>query len=281
MLNTKLYRKSSSPTLKSIFSGILSIKLHYVERPSDQNHIFVLGPPRSGTTLLHRILVSHSEICGPDDETFFFLRRRFDNLDINCFSNKLDRGLVDIRSTNKVRLFDSLASCVKGLHDKPIFAEKTPEHALRLPLLKQLFPRSKFIFLLRDPRDAYVSARRNKIYWSKIGHRYPLIWKACVAQYVKATPDDTIYMQKYEELVRDATSCVSKVMNFCGLNFEDQQLNNTNYGKTITSFQLGHERLREDITDKTVGEWKRVLEKSEIQLIEKKTKRLMELFGYE
>jgi hypothetical protein len=43
---------------------------------SSERHIFVMGPPRSGTTLVKRVIESHSDVCGVEGETWFFLRKK-------------------------------------------------------------------------------------------------------------------------------------------------------------------------------------------------------------
>ena len=44
---------------------------------SSSEHIFVVGPPRSGTTLVKNVLRAHTEVCGVDGETWFFLRTNY------------------------------------------------------------------------------------------------------------------------------------------------------------------------------------------------------------
>jgi Sulfotransferase family len=51
-----------------------NLRYHVGLRPSPESHIFVMGPPRSGTTLVRQMLLAHPLLTGPDRETYFFLR---------------------------------------------------------------------------------------------------------------------------------------------------------------------------------------------------------------
>ena len=59
------------------FRGLSTgLQMHFNIKSSQCDHIFVIGAPRSGTTLIRGVIAAHSKVATTDKETFFFCRRR-------------------------------------------------------------------------------------------------------------------------------------------------------------------------------------------------------------
>jgi protein-tyrosine sulfotransferase len=126
--------------------------------------IFIIGVPRSGTTLVRTILDSHPEIaCGPETpwlaphqpRSIGALHRFLcdDKLGV-CASFGLDRDTVTRASR---RMAEDLFGAYAHLRGKSRWAEKTPDNLLHLEFLLELFPDARLIHIVRDPLDVAIS----------------------------------------------------------------------------------------------------------------------------
>jgi hypothetical protein len=252
---------------------------------STSEHLFVLGPPRSGTTLLKNILQSHSEICGVDSETRFFLRSNYAGFRHPSIPDDEMNTLIR-ESQSPVDLFDRFAERMKEQSQANRFLEKTPEHALRLSYLLDHFPRSHFAFIVRDPRDGVRSARKHPVIWSTFPDKdrlggYLEVWRRSVEAFLVHAGDDAVVQIRYEDLCRDPQTEVRALLQEIGIQFEDQQLDPEEYGKTKASTSETHSRLRAPITAKSVGRWKDTLTKTDILRIERTLADEMKALDYE
>lgn len=277
-------------TLRRIVNGLRSpsllirnLRFWWNEEVSSSEHIFVVGPPRNGTTLVKNVLRSHSEICGVDRETRFFLRKNF--ADFRHPSDIKDDEMKDIISKSKsiVGLFDNFANRIKQKKGKDIFLEKTPEHALRMDYIINHFPKSKVIFVIRDPRDSVRSAKNVPNVWSTFANKnkiksYMSVWKNSLNEYDKHK--SRVMLVKYESFCENTNECLSRMMNFIDLSPEVEQLHPTSYGNTVVSEAESHLRLREPITAKSVGRWKKELSREEVCQIEESVASEMRELGY-
>lgn len=124
-------------------------------------HIFLLSYPRSGTTLLEKVLSSHSDILTLEE--------------VDCLSDISDEWLANDSGINALaRLTPQQAATYrerywlrvqeatnKNLNGK-LLIDKLPLHTLSLPVISKLFPRAKVLFALRDPRDVVLSCFRRR-----------------------------------------------------------------------------------------------------------------------
>jgi len=125
-----------------------------------QTHVFLLGFPRSGTTLLEQVLASHPDVEAMEErDTLAAAIRDFFSAD-----SGLDRlaaaGEAELEPYRQaywtvVREFGHRA-------DAPVFIDKMPLNTVVLPLIARLFPRAKVLFALRDPRDVVLSGFRRR-----------------------------------------------------------------------------------------------------------------------
>ena len=130
---------------------------HALAEP-DVNHVFLLGFPRSGTTLLEQILASHPDVVAleekptlNDDIAAFFLEK--DSLETLL---NLDEGEVAHRVAAYWERIAGYGLQVAGKN----FVDKQPSLTIYLPLIAKLFPRAKIIVARRDPRDVVLSCYR-------------------------------------------------------------------------------------------------------------------------
>lgn len=277
--NIRKYRNVKAEWPRLPLSAIKTLPLHYVRHVSPESHVFILGPPRAGTTLAFNIIKTHADIWGLDTETFFFCKRRFDNLCFDGIDNQKLKYIIMI-SRDKVELYDKIARYYKEKFDVKHFVEKTPEHALFLSNLLKWFPRSKFVFVARDGRDCFASAKRNPVVWANHGIMYPYVWRDTIQAFLRVAPQDQMMQLYYEDLVRAPYKTMQHVMRFLGLELTDNQLDPEAYGATSFSSQTGHKRLRATISDATVGTWKVSLSKSELDLFQNICSAPMRELGY-
>ena len=118
--------------------------------------IFVLGCPRSGTTLLQKVLESHKSMYSIQSETAIFSYQNF--WDKNRMLFDLDKEIRDSllkKSKDNVDFFENCVSYLDNINKGKIFIEKTPQHIIKLDFLLNHFPNAKFVHIVRDGRDCY------------------------------------------------------------------------------------------------------------------------------
>lgn len=251
---------------------------------SEQEHVFVVGPPRSGTTLVKTVLQSHTRICGVEEETWFFLRRDHAGFRHADVSDSEMKRLV--READSITgLFDRFAEAVKEKTGAIYFLEKTPEHALRLSFLVEHFPRSTFVFLVRDPRDGLRSAKNFPGYWATLPDEdrtggYLETWRRSVEAYEMHADVSSVLCLRYEDVCRRPAEEVRRVLDVLELEMEPQQLDPSAYGAGYHEKVDAHARLQEPITAKSVGAWRDELSVNDVQRVERTLGEEMRAFDY-
>ncbi len=124
-----------------------------------REHVFLMGFPRSGTTLLEQILASHGDIVALEERATLhdpIMRYFMDDRDISKLMNASEAELQAYRDKywSEVNRFG-----VTDIAGK-VFVDKQPSLTLYLPLIKRLFPHAKILFCIRDPRDVVLSCFR-------------------------------------------------------------------------------------------------------------------------
>jgi tetratricopeptide (TPR) repeat protein len=123
-------------------------------------HVFVLGFPRSGTTLLEIVLEGHPEVASlEENELLMHGVREFMRSpeDLERLVHAHAGSLAALRSAYW-RLVAEAGTDVAG----KLFVDKYPLNTLKLPLIARLFPRAKILLACRDPRDVVLSCFRRR-----------------------------------------------------------------------------------------------------------------------
>ena len=211
-----------------------------------ENLIFIVGLPRSGTTLLHQIISSHSKTFGAEEShimsDFFIKRFKNEKSLVNFFSNELvDKDIC-------FKLSDEILSKYKMYDQNKIIVDKMPFNFKWIGFIKILFPLAKIIHSNRNPVDSAFSIYRNMFDSPGIGWAYKQdyltkyvdlysnlmsFWKQKLGNY--------IYESHYEKLVTQQVNETKNILEFCNLKFEDNCVNYTNNNipsRTISVYQV-------------------------------------------
>jgi len=124
----------------------------------DPSPIFIVGQPRTGTTLVERIISSHSQVHSAGELRHFAIsiRRLADYREPERYSADLVRRAAELDSAELGRLYFDASRIMRG--DSPRFVDKMPLNFQYIPLILGALPRAKIIHLVRDPMDACFSS---------------------------------------------------------------------------------------------------------------------------
>jgi tetratricopeptide (TPR) repeat protein len=193
------------------------------QSPGIRSHVFLLGFPRSGTTLLEVALEGHPGVASlEENESLIAAVREFMG-DAGGFDRLSRAGAHELQPFRQAywKLVADAGLDVAG----KIFVDKHPLNTLKLPLIARLFPDAKIVFACRDPRDVVLSCYRRRFRMS--APMYELLSLERGAQYYDAVmrlaerlavvlPQD-VCMVAHERLVEDFEPAMQQVCAFLGL----------------------------------------------------------------
>ena len=196
----------------------------------DKKIIFIVGLPRSGTSLAHQILASHSSVKGFGESDIlngFFNNKILDSKFISNLTknNKLNDDFI-------CEISNYIGSKYENNSDQKIILDKSPFNFFWLGFIKIIFPKAKIIHTIRNQDDTCLS-----IYKSLFGKK-GVLWsydKNNITNFVKIynfiikfwseKMPNYIYNLNYEMLVQDQKNQTKKLLSFCNLDWEDDCLN--------------------------------------------------------
>ena len=212
-------------TIKDFFKDKKQNSINPID---DKEMIFIVGMPRSGTSLIEQILASHSKVYGCGELMFLedIMRKKiFDNKEISI--NKLnsfdDLTFVEIAKDymNKVKNYDS---------DHKFLTDKAPLNFRWIGHIKILFPNSKIIHCNRSAKDNCLSLYKNSfddgLDWTYNQDNLVKFYKGYkdIIKFWQEIFPGFIYNINYEELIEDPKKNVENLLEYCGLQFEEKCL---------------------------------------------------------
>src|SRR5262249_25618695 len=215
--------------------------------------VFLIGAPRSGTTLLARMLSAHSAIYGraephlitPVAHLGYFGKVQKAPYDANNVEQAI-REIVDEIPRHEAGYLDALRAYTDAMYaqlmevappGKRLFLDKTPAYALVLPFLARLYPAAKYVVLTRHPLavlSSYVESFFDGDYRVALEHN-PVLQRYVpeLARMVRAPPVARVWV-KYEELVREPEANARRICEYLDLPFEEQMIR---YGESGEAFK--------------------------------------------
>ncbi len=195
------------------------------------NHIFLVGFPRSGTTLLEQILASHNNVLALEEKPTL-------NEDLAEFflTNDSLTPLMELSEAEVKTRVDAYWSRIAGygLDVKgKTFVDKQPSMTLHLPLVAKLFPRAKIIIARRDPRDVVLSCYRRGFDMNRTIYEFADLERLSVYYgavmrlaeiYLERLPL-VFHIHKHEAMIADFDGEVARLCAAIGLEFDDNMHN--------------------------------------------------------
>lgn len=221
--------------------------------------IFIVGQPRSGSTLLEQMLIGHNEIVSAgelphigDDVVQGVMQMTKDEFPLGCKSLNQEQCL-----TLALHYLNNLKDISGGQHRYVI--DKMPANFQFIGLIKLILPHAKIIHIERDPKDVSWSIYRNGFdalephfcSQSEIA-QYHHIYKNVMSHWGEVLPHDICNIQ-YEELVDEPEKELTKVLSFCCLDFDKACLNFSDKNRMIKT--LSDTQLRHGIQKREVADW--------------------------
>ncbi len=227
---------------KQLEESYLKIKKNsskFSDLTDNPNPIFILGMPRSGTSLAEQIISSHSNVFGAGELNF-----------IESLGDKLARGINEVNYDSLLNFKNKYIQRLKDLAEKNIMvSDKMPLNFRYIGLILTVFPNAKIIHLKRDPAAiCWGNYRQNFTNKRSIRYCYDLedlvtyynLYENLMNFWIKEL-GNKIYNLDYEKLTRDQESETKKLINHLGLRWEDACLTpekNKRIVKTASSKQV-------------------------------------------
>ncbi len=276
---------------------------------------FILGRPRSGTTLLQSLFDAHPNVLIPGEcPVILRIYLRFgqsDFLDNKLVSQmmdfikqlpKIDYWPIDFEKLNQDLFalkgefnFQKIIECIwrnnKSAFPKEeikILGDKNPPYSKYPSLLLKLFPQAKFIYIVRDYRDHYLSMKKTGL----LNGAETLIihlWKrsgVSLNNLSKKYPEH-FFTLKYEDLANNPDQHLKELCHFLNIPFQKEMLLfHQNKEKSLKQYgeknlENYHQQLFKPISTNNIGQWKDSLSEKEIMIADYLAGNQAQKSGYE
>jgi tetratricopeptide (TPR) repeat protein len=236
--------------IKSFFVKVANLGATY-ENQLPTRPIFVLGMPRSGTTLTEQIISSHSKVFGAGELEFLREAVQYCNWET---------------SNGEVSVFENLrnyyANQILGLRGNPYIVDKMPANFRWVGFIINALPEAKIVYLQRNP--AAVCWSNFKQYFPATGMdftfdmqdvaKYYLLHHDLMNYWSKIYPDK-IYTLNYEKLTENQEEETRKLFAYLGLDWEDKVLDFHKSERSVRT--ASNQQVRKKMYKGSSEEWKK------------------------
>jgi tetratricopeptide (TPR) repeat protein len=227
---------------------------------ADGRPIFIVGLPRSGSTLVEQILASHSQVEGtmelPNVPTMV---REFDHIDgrADGYPEKVRDVPAETFAALGRRYLDETRPIRAG---QPRFIDKMPNNFSHVALIHSILPSATIIDVRRHPMDSCFSTYKQHFaegqsfsYDLEDLGRYYRCYLSLMDHWDTVLPGKVLHLQ-YENLVRDPEAQIRRLLNHCSLPFEAACLNFHETRRPVRT--ASSEQVRQPLYASGIGYWK-------------------------
>lgn len=265
---------------------------------------FIIGNPRSGTTLLRFILSSHPRIYIPGETGFLpFLPFNVDeelqpeqvrslldhigklNRSWHSLISDLSSFYQSLPEPTLPHLLDALYRRRIAEYDAVRWGDKTPSYVRYIPRLSQIFPSAQFIHVIRDGRDATLSARKKwgARRWYMDNYYLLKNWVRNVEagrRAGQALKQGRYLEVHYEHLVEAPRPQLERVCAFLKEQLHPAMLDHTQLAQEQIG-PRGHVEVRQEISTRSVQRWRREMSPFDRKLADRVAGPTLSALGYE
>jgi Tfp pilus assembly protein PilF len=250
-------------------------------------HVFLVGFPRSGTTLLEQVLASHSDFVALEEKP------TADEAVVEFFLDG-DPGALDRLSG----LDAAAAQPWRELYWKrvrdfgvdptgKVFVDKLPIYTIYLPLVAKLFPRAKVLLARRDPRDVVVSCFRHRFRPNRIVAEFTDLERTAelyaatmnLSEIYRELLPTPIHVHRHEDLVADFDASTQAICDFLGVAWDPKMRDFVETANRRNIQTPSASQVRRGLNASGLGQWRKYGEA--IDVIQPILAPWVERFGYE
>lgn len=219
--------------------------------------IFIVGMPRSGTTLVEQILSSDPSVIGAGELTIV------QRLIVDGRAGKEYPKHVAKLSDNALRHFG--ADYVKSLRQRAPEAgraiDKLPGNFLHVGLIHLALPNARIIHIRRDPMDTCLSCY-SKLFLNGLDYSYDLgelgryyrMYEALMAHWRTVLPDGAMLDVQYEKLVNDFAKEAQRIVEYCGLEWNERFRSFHENDRPVRTHSQS--QVRQPLFTSSIGRWR-------------------------
>ncbi len=230
-------------------------------QPRGSVPVFIVGMPRSGTTLLERILGNHSMVA-PAGELADLPRQ------LRWTADRHGHALLDQELLGDVPRLDFALLGRRYLEQtqwraqgRRFYVDKLPPNFMLVGCIRRALPQAKVLHMIRDPMDVCFSNYR-ALFGDSYAYSYDLdalahhhgLYRRLMQHWHRVAPGFVLDIG-YDELVRDTEGVARRVLGFCGLPYEADCVDTTRNTAPVST--LSSAQVRAPIHQRALGEWRR------------------------
>ncbi len=225
---------------------------------SDEKPVFIIGMPRSGTTLVEQILAGHSQVFAAGEISLLVnaIIERFPIRNGTDYTTSLADASIDDMHRVARRYLEGLPATEAGR-----ITDKLPHNFLNIGMIHVLFPRAAIVHCKRDPRDTCFSIFKHLFGSDAHAYAYDLHELAryhngysTMMQHWERMLPDRIHTVRYERLVQEQETETRELLNACGLDWEPACLDFYKVKRPVATISAS--QVRQPVYSGSVGAWK-------------------------
>lgn len=222
--------------------------------------IFVLGMPRSGTTLTEQIIASHPDVYGAGE--------LFDLLDLNNWKGQnnspaFPENILKMKDRDFSEMGKAYVEGLKARNPEALkITDKMPANFFHIGLIHLILPNAKIVHVQRNPLDTCISCftrlfshNQNNTYDLKELGAYYRLYADLMDHWKKVLPKNSFYNISYESLVENNEEEAKKLIEFCDLKWDDSCLEFHKNKRNIRTASVT--QVRQPIYKSSVDRWKK------------------------
>ena len=229
-----------------------SIALKSTSKISELKPVFILGMPRSGTTLVEQVVSSHSKVTGAGELSY-----------VKMFGSSIARGVIRANDEIILGFRERYIEVLKiRSDDRSIVTDKMPHNFLYVGLIFSAFPDAKIIHVNRDPAATCWSNYKHYFATKGLGYCYDLddtvsyfgLYKDLM-QFWLGHYGDRIYNLNYENLTINQDVETRKLIRYLGLEWEDECLSPQQNKRAVRT--ASQKQVRQKVYQGSSEQWRK------------------------
>ena len=235
------------------------LRVRHAEAMRDERPVFVMGMPRSGTTLVEQILAAHAQVFGCGELIGIVSIAQTASVDTGLLwpqdAARFDAAWLRRRATDYLQAAEKPAT-----REALRLIDKQPYNFLHVGLIAMLFADARIVWCRRDPRDIALSIYSESFsplatYATDIDDiRFFIEQQERLMRHWQSVSPLPMMEVQYETMVTDTEAQIRRLIDFAGLPWDERCLDFQNSGRSVQT--LSRWQVRQPVHSRSVGRWR-------------------------